>query len=162
MALTDPYVAYNAGSNLEAHMVCGRLLDAGIEALVVEDVSQAGIWVGGTIAGIHKPQVWIERADIERAAPVLTDYEQATNKRLAAEYNASGTAEPPVTVLCDGCGKRSTFPASQKGLVESCPHCGAYVDVGDEVGFEGWNELPETSADEAEPEDQDATDDPAL
>jgi hypothetical protein len=139
MALRDPFAAYNAGSNVEAHLVCGLLRDAGVEAVVIEDVSQVGVWLGGTIAEIHKPQVWIERADIDRARPVITDYEQRAAERRAAE-RAGVAAGEPIAVVCEECGKRSEFPAAQKGTVQSCPHCRAYVDVGDEVGFEGWEE----------------------
>ena len=139
MALRDPFAAYNASSNVEAHIVCGLLQDAGIAAMVIEDVSQVGVWLGGTVAEIHKPQVWIERADIERARPVLTDYDRRNAERRAAE-RGKREAAPPIEVVCEECGKRSEFPSAQKGTVQNCPHCRAYVDVGDEVGFEGWDE----------------------
>ncbi len=91
MSLRDPFAAYTAGSNFEAHLVCGLLQDTGIQAVVIEDVSQVGVWIGGTIAGIHKPQVWIEKADIERARPVLTGRERRGNtERRAAERGERG------------------------------------------------------------------------
>ena len=143
MALRDPFAAYNASSNVEAHMICGLLIDAGIEAVVIEETPQAGAWGWlGPLSEMHKPQVWIERADIERAAPVLTDYEKRAAERRKADQGTSGVAGPSVEVVCEGCGKRSEFPAAQKGSVQSCPHCGAYVDVGDDVGFDGWEETP--------------------
>ncbi|MGL4419954.1 MAG: DUF2007 domain-containing protein [Gemmataceae bacterium] len=141
MALRDPIAAYNAGSNVEAHLVCGLLQDAGIEAVVIEDMSQVGVWLGGTVAEIHKPQVWIERADIERARPVLIDYERRNVERHAA-VRGEREAGLPVEVVCEECGKRSEFPAAQKGTTQDCPHCRAYVDVGDELGVEGWDEVP--------------------
>ena len=141
MSLRDPFAAYNAGSNVEAHFVCGLLVDAGVEAVVVEDLSQVGVWAGGLVAEIHKPQVWIERADIERARPVLTEYERRAAARRLAERGGAGAAGPPVEVVCEECGKRSTFPAAQKGTVQNCPHCRAYVDVEEEDGFEGWEEV---------------------
>ncbi len=58
MALNDPFAAYNAGSNLEAHLVGGLLNDAGIASQVIEDVSQVGIGWVGPLSEIHKPQVW--------------------------------------------------------------------------------------------------------
>ena len=58
MTLCDPYAAYNAASNLEAHIVCNILREAGLEALAIEDVS--------TGEAVTRPQVWIERADAER------------------------------------------------------------------------------------------------
>jgi hypothetical protein len=136
MAFRDPFAAYNAASNTEAHIVCGILNDASIEAVVVEDVSEVGAGWGGYSAEIHKPQVWIERADIDRAKPVLDEYELA-----AAERRKPATGEP-IDVTCEECGKVTTFQASQKGTVQNCRHCKAYVDVGDDVGLEGWEEEP--------------------
>ena len=71
MGLRDPVAVYNAANNLEAHLVQQALDAADIEAFVIEDVSQVGAWVGGLMPEIHKPQVWVERADIQRAKPVL-------------------------------------------------------------------------------------------
>ena len=71
MGFREPFAAYNAASNHEAHIVCGFLIDAGIEAMVVEDVSNIGIGYLGFLSEIFKPQVWIDRADIARATLVL-------------------------------------------------------------------------------------------
>jgi len=141
MALRDPFAAYNAESDFEAHMICEVLMNAGIEAHVIEDVSAGGFWQLGTLAELHKPQVWIERADIERAGPILAEHDRhVAERRLVVDENTS--ALPPVDVVCSECGKQSTFPAVQRGSVQNCPHCRAYVDVGDEIGFEGWDEVP--------------------
>jgi hypothetical protein len=40
MPFRDPFAAYNAASNIEAHLVCNLLTEAGIEAVVIEDVSR--------------------------------------------------------------------------------------------------------------------------
>lgn len=134
MPLHDPFPAYNAASNHEAHFVRIALVEAGIEAAVVEDVSQVGVWLGGLIPEIHKPQVWIERADADRAAPILAAYERRAIQLRRPEPNGA-----PVETVCEDCGMSATFPASQAGSVQSCPHCGAYVDVGGDSGFEGWD-----------------------
>jgi hypothetical protein len=148
MALLDPFAAYNADSNFEAHLVCGLLHDAGIEAAVIEDVS-VGVGRGGLARDLHNSTVWIERADIERVRPVLTDYEKRAAARRAADQGTSGVIGPPVEVVCEECGKRSEFPAAQNGSVQNCPHCRAYVDVGgDDAGIEGWDE----TSGEGEPE----------
>lgn len=141
MTLQDPFAAYNAGSNIEAHLVCGLLRDAGIPAVVIEDVSQVGVWIGGLIPEIHKPQVWIERADIERVRPILTGYEQRNAERRLAE-RGEREAEQSVEAVCEECGSQSSFPASQKGTTQSCPNCQGYIDVGDQVEFEGWEAAP--------------------
>ena len=111
--------------------------------MVVEDVSQVGVWWGGLIGEVHKPQVWIERADTDRAKPVLDDYE-----RRAAERRAVASGEP-IEVTCEECGKTSTFPASQQGWVQNCSHCRAYVDVGD-VLFDDWDVPPESGDEPAD------------
>src|SRR4051812_42254111 len=109
MSLRDPFAAYNAATYVEAQMVCNALLDAGIEAVVIEDVSGIGWGWAGPSAEVHKPQVWIERADIDRAAPVLTEYERVVAERRAADQATGSPTEPPVEVTCEECGKPSTF-----------------------------------------------------
>src|SRR5262245_38812156 len=131
MALRDPVAAYNAASNTEAHLVRHALAGADIEAHVTEDVSQVGVWVGGLVPEIHKPQVWVEQADIERAKPVLEAYERTAAKRLAARARQAGS-EPSIAVVCEDCGKTTSFSPTLRGTVDQCTHCGAYVDVGDD------------------------------
>src|SRR5438132_670434 len=100
MALSDPIAAYNAANNVEAHLLCNLLVEAGVEAFVTEDVSQVGTWIGGLIPEIHKPQVWVDRVDLERAKPVLDDYERrsAERRNRGAEESAAG---PPIETVCE-------------------------------------------------------------
>lgn len=141
MALRNPVAVHIPNSNVDAHLMCGVLQDAGIEAAVVEDVSHVGVWIGGLNSVIHKPQVWVEREDVERASALLAEYDRRAAERWAAEQVAEGSGSP-IVVVCEACGKRSEFPAVQRGQVENCLHCRAYVDVGDDVGFEGWDVAP--------------------
>jgi hypothetical protein len=138
MALRDPVAIYDAASNLEAALVRDGLIAAGIEAFIVEDVSQAGGWVGGLIPGIHKPQVWVDRDDAGRAAPVLMTFEERA--ALSRGGNAGSATEPPIEVVCEECGGRAMFPATQRGSVQECPSCREYLDVGDAELPEGWTD----------------------
>ncbi|HEV3025768.1 MAG TPA: hypothetical protein VGX76_25015, partial [Pirellulales bacterium] len=61
MALQDPVAVYYAATNAEAQVVRSLLVDAGIEAFAVDDVSVGGTWTLGLIPEIHKPQVWVDR-----------------------------------------------------------------------------------------------------
>lgn len=140
MTLREPVAVYTAASNFEAHLLCGQLIDSGIEAAVVEDVSQVGVWIGGLATQLHKPKVWIERTDVERARPILDEYEHRASERRAADDRKNLTADGPILVTCEECGTQSAFPAVQKGSVQNCPKCDAYVDVGDDLEIEGWNE----------------------
>ena len=139
MELRDPIAAYNAQSNVEAHMVCNLLVEAGIEATVVEDVSNVGVWLCGLVPEIHKPQVWIDRSEIERARPVLEAHQQKVVDRV----NPVETGET-ISAVCEECGRQTSFPASERGTVQSCEHCGAYVDVGDDSEFEDWADTDES------------------
>ena len=144
MALRDPVAAYNAANNIEALFVRDRLIDAGVEAFVIEDVSQIGAWVGGLVPEIHKPQVFVERADLDRAKPVVDEFEQGVARHRSGM--PQGNAAPPIDVLCDECGTRTSFSADLKGTVQQCPRCHAYLDVGDEE-LEGWDDLDEAEGD---------------
>lgn len=142
MTFDDPFAAYNAASNLEAHVVCDALNAAGVRAMVVEDVSNVGMSWAGWMSEIHKPQVWIDRSDVDRAKPVLDAFEEKQRRRR--EETADGE---PVEATCEECGKTSTFPASQKGSVQDCPHCRAYMDVGDDDAIDDWD-VPSEEDDE--------------
>jgi len=131
MPLRDPLAAYNPRSNIEAHLMCRLLRDAGIEAWAIDDMaSENGTGMGGV------PQVWIERTDIERTRPVLIEYDRWNAQRRATE-GGTRDAGAQVEAVCEECGERSMFPATQEGTTQSCPRCGAYVDVEHRVGFEG-------------------------
>ncbi|MBI1346852.1 hypothetical protein GC163_11255 [bacterium] len=136
MPLKDPIAAYNASSNLEAHLVCTLLNEAGVEAMVVEDVSTAGLWVGGTVSEIHKPQVFIERDDIERARPLLTDYDCQNATRTAAQRNSA--AVDFIQMECEHCRSLLQFAGSLSGTVQLCPQCRKYVDVVDPNAPQDW------------------------
>jgi hypothetical protein len=139
MALRDPVAVYNAANNMEAIFVRDALVAAGVDAFVIEDLSRVGTWIGGFIPEIHKPQVWVERADIERAKPVLDDFERRSTdlREAGAEAGATG---PVIEVVCEECGRPASFPAAQQGSVQQCPHCRAYIDVGDGEAPAGWED----------------------
>jgi hypothetical protein len=125
MALTDPVKIYAAESNVQAQMIRQLLQEAGVEAFAGEDFSPAGLWWGGTLPGVFDAGVFVNRADADHAAELIREHE-----RLEAEReNAEGA---DVEVTCEECGQKSSFPAAQRGSVQECPHCNAYVDVGEQ------------------------------
>jgi rubredoxin len=141
MALRDPLAVYNAANNLEAHLLRNLLADAGIEAFVTEDVSQIGTWMGGLVPEIHKPQVWIDRQDSDRAKPVLDDYE----RRLAERENTvEGDSEGPDAAVCLACGE--ILAAGQS----ACSACGwSYADQeGESLSEERAEEMDAEVGDE--------------
>jgi hypothetical protein len=81
-----------------------------------------------------KPQVWVDRSAIDRAKPILQNHERS--------QEGPGTAQADDAVLesvCEECGQRGVFSADQEGTVQTCAHCGAYVDVGEVLGSEQSN-----------------------
>ena len=136
MALNDPIAVYNAENNLEAQLICNLLNDTGIEAYLTEDVSQVGVWLLGLVPEIHKPQVWTDRGEIDRVKPLLEDFERRKVQRQQAANDTMG--ETVVEATCEKCGQRSNFAAAQQGTVQDCPHCGAFMDVGDSPDADEW------------------------
>jgi hypothetical protein len=128
MGLQDPVIAYNAATNVEAQLIKLLLASAGIEAAATEDLSLAGVWMFGVLPEIHKPQVWVSSHDQARAQQILEDYERELAERTQASEDQPGAET--IEVVCEDCHRASTFPSSQRGTVQDCPHCGAYVDVG--------------------------------
>lgn len=125
MELIDPISAYNAESNMDAEIVRLCLESNGIKAFVTEDNSVVGLWAFGTLPEIHKPQVWISKADSERAARLIREHE--SKKSSVLDSNATDS----ISAKCEDCNKESTFPGSENGTTQVCPCCGAYIDVGE-------------------------------
>ncbi len=144
MALRQPVAVYTASKNFEAHLVSGLLNNAGIPAMVVEDDDMQIMsgWLG-PLSNIVKPKVWIEQADVERAQPILLEYEKRDAERRAIEAGLTPSVGPPIDVVCEECSKTSQWAAAQKGAVQNCPHCRAYIDIGDDVEFDDWNTAPD-------------------
>jgi lysyl-tRNA synthetase class I len=134
MALKDPMVVYTAANNLEGHCVCQMLFAEGIEATMIDNMTSAGIWQPNLLPQNQLPQIVVERADAERAAPLLAEFEERARRR---EQPADDWE--PIMVVCEECGHATQFPASKLGAVEICPDCHAYVDVGDDCELEGWD-----------------------
>jgi len=123
--LKDPVPAYNGASHVEVHLLQNFLDEAGIEAYVPEETTNS--WDGGLIPAVQTPQVFIEREDVERAKPILEEYERHIAERKAAEE--ASAKKGPIKITCEECHKEATFPYAQLGTVQVCPSCGAYVDV---------------------------------
>jgi hypothetical protein len=138
MPLQDPVAVYNAADNMEAQLLCNLLNGSGVEAYLTEDVSTVGVWMFGLLSEIHKPQVWVDRSAVERAKPVLEEYERRLLERQDANLTTTTDGGATVEALCEKCGQRSVFPIAQQGTIQDCPHCGEYVDVGDTADSEPW------------------------
>jgi hypothetical protein len=113
MALRDPVAVFDADTNVEAQLVRTLLIDAGIEAFAIDDVSYVGTCAWGTLSGINKPQVFVERDDAERALDFLDTYEDRIRERHTV------AADDP---FCHHCGEPVELGA------EACAACGRLLD----------------------------------
>jgi hypothetical protein len=127
MDLKNPVVVYTAAGNVEALMIMQMLEANGIPAHAVEDQSGVSLWMLGTISQFHKPKIWVAQATAGQAAELIRTYEEQKRQRRHPEQ---GTGQ--IEVVCEECGKTTTFPASLDGTTQECAHCRAYVDVGDQ------------------------------
>jgi hypothetical protein len=110
VVLNDPVVVYTAYDNIEAHLVSVQLNDAGIDASVIEDNSTAGVAVLGILHNIHRPQVFVGRADLAAGAELIQQY-------LRTRHAESTSAH-----FCFHCG------AGLNAESASCSDCGAISD----------------------------------
>ncbi len=133
MSLEDPVSVHESATNAEAHLIRDVLIEAGIEAQVTESNPHLETWAWFShLADANSPQVMIERRDVERAGPILAEYEQRQVARLRteeAQRNALGSVE----AVCEDCGQTSPFVAALRGSIQNCPHCDAFMDVGEVV-----------------------------
>jgi hypothetical protein len=107
VALDDPVAVYTAYDNIEAHLVAAQLNSVGIEASVIEDNSTAGIAVLGILHNIHRPQVFVGRADFTAATELIKQYLDSRHVETTAKY------------FCYHCG------ADLNAQTASCSDCGA-------------------------------------
>lgn len=124
-ALANPALAYTANGNLEAHSVVTWLESNGVRAHAVEDNSGVSLFAFGTISQFHKPQIFVDKEDLERAGDLLRQFETQRHARRRELDDA-----PPITSECEECGASSEFPAAQNGTTQNCPKCHAFMDVG--------------------------------
>jgi Putative prokaryotic signal transducing protein len=132
MAISNPVAVYSAANNVEVHQLCHYLEQHGIEAHAIMDESIVGLWAFGTLAGIHKPQVWVDQSNAEAAKALFDQYDRDLHTRRGPSTSGSEDDLYSIAVICEECGEKSLFQESTRGTVQDCPHCGAFVDVGDD------------------------------
>ena len=67
--------AYDAATNIEAHLVMHQLQQAGVEAMIEGEYLQGGI---GELAAMGNVRVMVNDRDMEEARKIIADWESAT------------------------------------------------------------------------------------
>lgn len=95
-AIADPALAYTANDNLELHTVVMWLHSAGVRAYAVEDNSGASLYVFGTISQFHKPQVYVDKADLEEAGELLRQFADCDFEDAETESKTPGNVDDEI------------------------------------------------------------------
>lgn len=141
MRSRDPKCVFVTDRLSVADVVVNSLSHQGITAEVMNRLTLGGllgltIWssTGVSAEGI---EVWVHDVkDVPRALQVIAEGEER-RQQLQRDKAELG----PVDAKCEECGQATTFPGKQRGTVQDCPHCGAYMDVpGDEASFDWQND----------------------
>ena len=98
-----------------ANLAKSTLESEGIQCCLQDDNVVAMNWLWSNAVGGIKLQV--NAQDVELARSLLE----------AVESRPQDGSE--IVFHCEDCGATLKFPGHRRGGVESCDHCGAYVDV---------------------------------
>lgn len=125
----DSHCVFVASENHEARIVAAWLTGEGFDAKVMDEMTLGGfegmttLLPGGVSAsGL---EVWVlDRTKADEARVLL--------EKRRAELQASRSARSgEIVAACEDCGRESKFAGALAGSVETCPHCGCYMDVPD-------------------------------
>ena len=121
---------YRTASVSQADLAVTWLEERGIAAEVNDGQAASSV----DALAMAAPRGWavcvLDAKDAEPAAALLHElFEEA-----AAKARAEDEAGRVITGECEDCGKVGTFPYSQRGSVQYCPHCHAHMDVPEDEG----------------------------
>jgi hypothetical protein len=136
MLYRDPKCVFVASTFAQADVVAGWLQEHGIRAEVMNRETHGGL-ISPLLTSATGVEVWVGNPEqAPEAIRLLGEQELGLFTR-----KQSG---PPLEVVCEECGRSSTFPAEEQGSVQNCPHCSAYLDVEPADGAEQAQEPPES------------------
>jgi hypothetical protein len=126
----DPRCVFVADSLGLAEVIAGWLSDQGIEAQAMDTATLGGFdgltWLSSTGISARGIEVWVK--DLGRVAEAQALLE-AHGEALAAQASRRREGDADIEVVCEECGETNTFPAADSGKVQSCRHCGGFIDV---------------------------------
>ena len=102
--LIDPVAVYTAESNAQAKLLASILVESGVPAVAIEDLSPGGLFSLGTLSELHRPQVFVDTSNIPAAADLIRDFEghSATTSETFCYHCGSPVAT--MSSECDHCG----------------------------------------------------------
>jgi hypothetical protein len=104
----------------EADIIIAWLSDRGIEARVV-DRDNPGVLAFGLTDAEGIGICVADEKEAKKGAALLEEHDK--------EREARDAAVGEVEIECEECGTLLKFPASDRGTVQQCSECEAYVDI---------------------------------
>lgn len=101
----------------KAELMRSVLEEQGVTCYLADDQIAAMDWLLMSAVGGVKLQV--AQQDVDRAQVLLAE----------AAKNAERKSEVDVEFECEECGQPLCMPGARRGGVETCKHCGCFVDV---------------------------------
>ena len=129
MFYRDPKCVFVANDVAHAAATVNWLEHQDVRAQVMDSLTHGGLdglnaWTGVSARGI---EVWVlDPSDVDRAKTLVAQHQKTLESLLVKKASAG-----PVSAHCEECGREGTFPGEHRGTVQTCPHCGAYLDVPD-------------------------------
>jgi len=121
---TEIVCVHRAASFEEAEVVIAWLKEQGIDAWIEEEFPPGPLESALPVQpkGI---EVFVATGEPATRAKDLLDRHGDELRGRISKPASSETLE----VVCEECNQASRFSGDKRGQVESCTHCGAYVDV---------------------------------
>ncbi len=140
MVFRDPNCVFITDDPSVADVIVSSLGHHGIEAQVMNRATLGGLigltplsTTGVSADGI---EVWVKNSDdVHRAKELLAEFEEAKAQKQAKLEQLG-----PIDAVCEECGQTSMFPGEQRGTIQDCPQCGAYIDVPGTEDEYDWTE----------------------
>ena len=120
---TNPLCIRRTNTIEEADIIVAWLAEQGVEATIT-DRDNPGVLAFG-VTDPEGIEIYVaDEATAERAAALLAEHDRE-RAATATRDAAAGTIE----VTCEKCGQSATFSPKQRGTVQECLKCGAYLDL---------------------------------
>jgi hypothetical protein len=118
-----PICIRRAGTVEEADIIVAWLEEQGIEASVL-DRDNPGVLAFG-VTDVEGIAICVADAETAERAKALLDEHDRQHSQSMEGAGAGDT----VTVRCSECDEVNSFSSDQRGTVQACAECGAYLDV---------------------------------
>lgn len=124
--MSQEWVCVHHAANLEEAEVVAAWLDEQAIETFIKDRNITGILPGLSAVAAQGVEVCVADDETANRARKLLEEHFAEQRRAHAP---AGPPEEVFQAVCEECGKSTSFHREDCGKVQSCSHCGAYMDL---------------------------------